>query len=176
MPGYQVGAVASHRVFHMHPLRWKREAGESEKLEDALLWRWTNGPQGKDCGPTLLRASKNEPAGPQSRPGRLWTQVVRRQYMCITTATGNRDGEDTDKPLSFRSAHSPQSGRRRWLLQRGRSEDKAPAQRTRLCPHNRACRGHRPAFPCYTESVCLNSLSGTAFIACILTRGMKSAA
>ena len=37
MPGYQVGAVASHRVFHMHPLRWKREAGESEKLEDALL-------------------------------------------------------------------------------------------------------------------------------------------
>ena len=34
---------------------------------------------------------------------------------------------------------------------------------------------HRHAFPCYTKSVCLTSLSGTTFIACILTRGMKSA-
>ena len=65
--------------------------------------------------------------------------------MCITTATGNRDGEDADKPLSFRSAHSPQSGRRRWLLQ-GRSEDKVPAQRTHLCPHNRTCRGSQTCF------------------------------
>lgn len=29
-PSYQLGAVASCRVFHVRPLRWKREAGVRE--------------------------------------------------------------------------------------------------------------------------------------------------
>lgn len=130
-----------------------------------------NGPQGEDCGLTLLRASKNEPAGPCSRPGRLCTQAVRRHYMCVTTATGNRDGEDADKSLSFRSTLVRVDGGGGSF--RGAAlKIKFPLRGHTFVPIT----GPAGAFQSYTKSVCLTSLSGTTCIACILTRRMKSAA